>query len=163
MRFATTFLSRPGVFRRVFVMKKRGCGIIFYHPRKDAVLVFRRDDAEGIPFPNMLDLLGGHVEEGETPQEAAVREMAEELVDLRTGRGFVPTRMCPFHRYLDVRGCEQNIFVAQADFEIADLHLLEGRELVWLSRGDVVGDFRMAFGFEDVLRRFFDSRPYQNH
>jgi 8-oxo-dGTP diphosphatase len=67
-------------------MTTKGCGILFYNRQKKAVLLFRRDDKSSIPFPNMLDLLGGGVEEGETPAEAAVREMAEELLDIRTNR-----------------------------------------------------------------------------
>jgi len=32
-----------------------------------------------IPFPDHWDLIGGHVEEGETPEEGLIREVKEEL------------------------------------------------------------------------------------
>jgi 8-oxo-dGTP diphosphatase len=51
---------------------------------KGEILLYLRDDKPGIPFPGYWDLIGGHVEEGETPEEALVREVKEELdIDLR--------------------------------------------------------------------------------
>lgn len=142
-------------------MTKRGCGFVFYNPKKDAVLVFRRDNKEWIPFPNMLDLLGGQVEEGENPGEAAVREMVEELIDLRTGQAYVLERHKPFLHYTDVRGCEQSIFVCDVDIDLADLRLLEGKELIWVSRQEIENGIKVAFEFEEVLRRFFSQRSVE--
>lgn len=46
---------------------------------KDGKLViYLRDDNPAIPFPNTWDLLGGGVEENETPEQAATRELFEE-------------------------------------------------------------------------------------
>ena len=118
-------------------MTKRGCGIIFYNLQRDAVLVFRRDNKDWIPFPNMLDLLGGNVEEDETPEEAAVREMAEELIDLRTNQAYVLEQHSLLFRYIDARNCEQSIFVCNVDINLSDLQLLEGKELVWVSRQEI--------------------------
>ena len=33
----------------------------------DEILLYLRDKKPGIPFPDCWDLIGGHVEEGETP------------------------------------------------------------------------------------------------
>ncbi len=139
-------------------MAKRGCGIIFYNPQKDAVLAFLRDNKDWIPFPNMPDLLGGHVEDGETPEEAAVREMAEELIDLRTGQPYVLKGHTLFCCYIDARDCEQNIFVSDVEVELSDLRLLEGKSLVWVSRQDIEAGLKMAFEFEADLNRFFAQR-----
>jgi 8-oxo-dGTP diphosphatase len=46
---------------------------------KGEFLLALRDNKPGIPFPDHWDLIGGHVEEGETPEEALVREVKEEL------------------------------------------------------------------------------------
>ncbi len=35
---------------------------------KGEFLLYLRDNKPGIPFPNHWDLIGGHVEEGETPK-----------------------------------------------------------------------------------------------
>jgi hypothetical protein len=110
----------------------------------------------------MIDLIGGEVEEGETPEEAIVRETGEELIDLRTGRAFVLVGHKLFLSYVDKRGCEQSIFVCDVDLEIADLRLLEGQELTWIQRHEIESGFQMAYEFEEVLKQFFVQRPLQD-
>jgi 8-oxo-dGTP diphosphatase len=43
------------------------------------LVIYLRDDKPEIPFPNHWDLFGGHIEQGETPEQALVREVKEEL------------------------------------------------------------------------------------
>ncbi|KPF79109.1 hypothetical protein IP88_02655 [alpha proteobacterium AAP81b] len=45
----------------------------------DALLVYRRDDTPGLPFPGLLDLPGGGREGDETPEQCVLRELAEEF------------------------------------------------------------------------------------
>jgi 8-oxo-dGTP pyrophosphatase MutT (NUDIX family) len=52
---------------------------IIFENDKGEFLFFLRDNKPGIPFPLHWDLFGGHVEEGETPEEALVREVKEEI------------------------------------------------------------------------------------
>jgi len=52
---------------------------IIFENIKGELLFYLRDNKPGIPFPDHWDLFGGHVEEGETPEEALVREVKEEL------------------------------------------------------------------------------------
>ena len=52
--------------------------IILENP-KGELLLYKRDNKPGIPFPGYWDLIGGHVEDGETPEQALVREIKEEL------------------------------------------------------------------------------------
>ena len=59
-------------------MKKKGATILLYNG-EGRLLLFLRDDRPGLPYANMWDLPGGHVEDGETPEECIVREMREEL------------------------------------------------------------------------------------
>ncbi|MDD3487257.1 MAG: NUDIX domain-containing protein [Candidatus Moranbacteria bacterium] len=138
-------------------MSKKGCGIIFFNAKRRAVLLFRRDNKDSIPFPNMLDLLGGHVEEGEDPAQTAVREMAEELLDLRTGRPYKLQGHNLFLVYTDKRGCEQHIFTCPVDFDTSNVQLLEGQELVWLTELQLASGVPIAFDFGDILKKFFSS------
>jgi 8-oxo-dGTP diphosphatase len=52
---------------------------ILLFDRSDRLIIYLRDDKPEIPFPNHWDLIGGHVEEGETPEQALVRETREEI------------------------------------------------------------------------------------
>ena len=47
--------------------------------RNNKLLIYLRDDKPSISFPNHWDLFGGMVDEGETPDQALVREIKEEL------------------------------------------------------------------------------------
>ena len=54
----------------------RGAGVVFYDRRTRRVLLVRRDNTPTIPFPGYLNILGGHTEEGEAPEDTVVREIA---------------------------------------------------------------------------------------
>jgi 8-oxo-dGTP diphosphatase len=133
---------------------KRGCGVLFYDRKERRVLLYRRDKNLGIAFPNSIDILGGHIEDDETPKEAVVREMAEELDDLRTGRPFKLEKFELYKFYVDEWGVKQFIFWAEANFELKDLRLKEGAKLLWLDEKSA-NSIELAFGFEKVVREFF--------
>ena len=63
-----------GIIRK----KKRGVSIIFINP-SGQILLFLRDQKNDIPYPNYWDVLGGNVEDEETPQQCILREMKEEI------------------------------------------------------------------------------------
>ena len=134
----------------------RGAGVLFYDKHKRRILVYRRDNKPTILFPGQIDILGGHTEEGETPEQTAVREIAEELEDRRTGEPFVLTGHRLFTIYTDARGVTDHIFCKEADFDLADVSLKEGHELVWLTE-DEARCTPFAFGYNPILAEFFHA------
>jgi 8-oxo-dGTP diphosphatase len=136
--------------------KPRGAGVLFYDRHTQRVLLVRRDNTPSIPFPDHLDILGGHTEAGETPEDTVVREIAEELDDLRNGRPFVLTGHRLFTVYTDARGVTDSVFCKEADFDRADVRLKEGQELVWVTE-DEARRTPLAFGYNDILAEFFPA------
>jgi 8-oxo-dGTP diphosphatase len=136
--------------------KPRGAGVLFYDKHQRRVLVYRRDNTPTIPFPDHLDILGGHVEAGETPEQTAVREIAEEMEDRRTGRPFVLGGHRLFTVYTDVQGGVDYIFYKAVDFALADVRLKEGQELVWLTEAEA-RSAPLAFSYTQVLTAFFQA------
>ena len=92
-----------------------------------------RDDKPTIPNPNRWGLLGGGVEEGETPKDALKRELQEE------------TNIHIFHIQqigqrsvtLTVQGKQSVVtgtyFIAETDTPLKEMTLREGQELNYFS------------------------------
>jgi 8-oxo-dGTP diphosphatase len=89
------------------------------------LLIYLRDDKPGIPFPNHWDLFGGHVDEGELPEQALVRELKEELnIDIADYRFY----KC-FESLSEERPNTKFVYVVRINQQADELTLLEGQYL----------------------------------
>ena len=134
----------------------RGAGVFFYDQTKRRVLFYRRDNTPTIPFPDQIDILGGHIEAGETADQAVVREMAEELEDLRSGEPFTLAGHRLFTVYTDSQGAVDYLFCKAVDFELADVCLKEGQALLWLTE-DEAARTPFAFDYNRLVAEFFGA------
>lgn len=125
---------------------RHGAGVLFYDKDRRRVLFFLRDNKPTIPFPDHIDILGGYIEEGKTAEQAVVREMAEELDDLRSGGPYALLGHRLFTVYTDQWGAQQHVFSKAADFNLSEVRLKEGQTLVWLTEEEA-GRTPFAFGF----------------
>ncbi|MFO7560219.1 MAG: NUDIX hydrolase [Desulfobacterales bacterium] len=131
-------------------MKRKGCSIIFIND-KEQVLLFLRDDIPDIPFPNMWDVPGGHLEPGESPEACIVREMREEMdLELEDFKLF------------SVREFDDRIeytFWKKQNLDISQITLWEGQRLDWFSKEEVEKT-ELALGFNQILESFFLEAPF---
>lgn len=134
--------------------KPRGTSIIFVN-ENDHVLLFLRDNIPSIPFPNCWDILGGHIEEGETPEQCIVREMQEEI-----GQNIENLQV--FNMY-DMKDRMEYTFWKKANLDISKISLTEGQKLKWFSEEEIrnMPEQMIAFDFKAIILQFFKEAPFK--
>jgi 8-oxo-dGTP diphosphatase len=131
-------------------MKRKGCSIIFINDDHQ-VLLFLRDNIPTIPFPNMWDVPGGHVEPDETPEACIVREMQEEMeLELEN---FSLFSVMEFPDRIEYTFWKKN----NLDIERITLH--EGQCLKWFDQKEIE-ETELALGFNEILSSFFIEAPF---
>jgi 8-oxo-dGTP diphosphatase len=112
---------------------------ILLFDRNQKLLVYLRDDKPDLPFPNHWDFFGGHIEAGESPEQALVREVKEELgIDLWHWDFF----RCYECLEGDAYPNRKFIYHGAIDLAPQDLTLNEGQRLTGIEPGE---RFRLKF------------------
>jgi 8-oxo-dGTP diphosphatase len=123
---------------------------------KNEFLLALRDNKPGIPFPNHWDLIGGHVEEGESPEEALVREVKEELdIDLKEYTFFRSYECLSGDAYENIK----YIYSGRINIPIEDITLLEGERAGYFSKEEIP-DIRFANIIKSIVLdyiRYYDT------
>ena len=121
-------------------------------------LLYLRDNKPGIPFPNEWDLIGGHVEEGETPEEALLREVKEELdYDLKDYRFFREYRCLEGDVYPNVK----YIYSGKFNLPPEEITLLEGACTRYFSENEI-GAIKIANIQSKILCDYINERNITN-
>ncbi|MEI6048982.1 MAG: NUDIX domain-containing protein [Bacteroidota bacterium] len=119
---------------------------------KGEFLLALRDNKSGIPYPNHWDLIGGHVEEGETPEEALVREFKEELdLDLIEFNFYKKYECLTGDAYENVK----YIYSGKINIPIEEITLLEGERPQYFSREEIP-DVRFANIIKSIVMDYIN-------
>jgi len=131
---------------------KKGTSILFVNSHNQIILCLR-DDKPTIQYPNCWDILGGNVEQDETPKQSIIREIKEELdVELD------PREVKLFNVY-KLPDRKEYTFWKKADLDIENIQLHEGQCLKWFSEDEVrnTPDEEIAFHFKPIILDFFNK------
>ena len=131
-------------------MKRKGTSIIFVNDQKQ-VLLLLRDDKPDIPYPNMWDIPGGHVDDGETPEQCIVREMKEEM-DLNLEE----FQLLSVMEFIDRI---EYTFWKKANLDLEKINLHEGQKLKWFTEFEA-RNTNLAYGFNEIIDDFFEKAPF---
>lgn len=123
-----------------------GVGIIFINSN-NKILLLLRDDASNIPFPNKWDIPGGRIEEDETPDVAARREMKEEL-------GLDNLNEIKLFKIYKSENLTDFIFWKKLDLNTDEITLNEGQKIQYFSL-DEIRKMKLAFNYNQVIEEFF--------
>ena len=118
----------------IFLSMMRKIAAIILENEEGELLLYLRDNKPGIPFPQHWDLIGGHVEEGETPEEALRREVKEELnYDLKDYK-FFKTYVCLEG---DAYPNTKYIYYGKFNLPLEEITLYEGERAQYFKKEEI--------------------------
>lgn len=128
---------------------------IIFENDKGEFLLYLRDGKPGIPFPHHWDLIGGHVEEGETPEEALVREVKEELdYDLKDYKFFKKYTCLEGDAYPNIK----YIYSGKFNLPIEEVTLMEGERPKYFKKEEIP-DVKFANILKKIVLDYINT-PY---
>ena len=130
---------------------RNGSSLIIVNDRQQIVLLLR-DNIQEIPYPNMWDIPGGAVESGESPKEAIIREIDEEM-GIRLNDVYLFS-VIPF----DDR--TEYTYWIKLNLDLEKIHLTEGQRLEWFDENEIK-KMNLAFRFNRVVDKFYQDAPFK--
>ena len=131
-------------------MKRIPCVSMILRNLEGEVLLCLRDNQSSSTYPNHWTLIGGTVEDGETPEMAAHRQLEEET-GLKAHLAFWKSYDRPHPLFI----ADQYIYIGK----VATQRLLVlGKDIQFFKPSEVM-HLKIGYGFKDVLNEYFLSYP----
>ncbi|MXY48871.1 MAG: NUDIX domain-containing protein [Gemmatimonadetes bacterium] len=119
------------------------------------ILVNLRDDDPRIIFPNQWSLIGGHVEENESPEEGLVREVEEEIGYRLSDYDLLAT----FFDGTDIR----NLYIVPIDVPIDDLVLGEGQAIRYIDSARALNELDLCVTGRRCIEVYLRHLEFQEY
>jgi 8-oxo-dGTP diphosphatase len=142
--------------------KHSGAGILFVNDNGQ-ILLCLRDNKPEIPYPNCWDIIGGHVEQGETPEQCVIREVKEEIGrDIKNLNFYKKTDMSAMG-CLTAKDRIEYTYWEKANIDIEQTTLTEGQKLKWFTEDQIkeLPEEKIAFDFKRIILAFFKDAPFR--
>ena len=131
-------------------MQRIPCASVILENNEGEILLLR-DNKSTIGYPNHWTLVGGKVENGETPEMAAHRELEEETglkADLSFWRRY--DRQHPLFIV------DQYIYLGKVEASLEEMVLGEGQALQFFKPAEI-GRLKIGYGFKTLLNEYFQN------
>ena len=133
-------------------MKRSPCVAIIVENTEGEVLLLLRDNKSTIVYPNHWTLIGRKVEEGETPEMAAHRELAEE-----TGLKAELSFWKRYDRDHPLFIVDQHVYTGKVDSSSDSLLLGEGQAIQFFKPPETKY-LKIGYGFKALLNEYFQRQ-----
>jgi 8-oxo-dGTP diphosphatase len=130
-------------------MKRIPCVSVILENKEGEILLSLRDNKSTIVYPNHWTLVGGKVEDGETPEMGAHRELAEE-----TGLTANLSFWKRYDRQHTLFIVDQYIYVGKVDVRLDSMVLGEGQSLQFFKPAEIER-LKIGYGFKALLKEYF--------
>ena len=132
-------------------MQRIPCASVILENNEGEILLLLRDNKSTIGYPNHWTLVGGKVEDGESPEMAANRELEEET-GLKTDLAFWKR----YDRQHPLFIVDQYIYVGRVDASLESMVLGEGQALQFFKPAEI-GRLKIGYGFKALLNEYFQN------
>lgn len=132
-------------------MQRIPCVFVILENKEGEILLLLRDNKSAIGYPNHWTLIGGKVEDGETPEIAVHRELEEET-GLKTDLAFWKR----YDRQHPLFIVDQYIYVGRVDASLESLVLGEGKALQFFQPAEI-GRLKIGYGFKALLNEYYQN------
>ena len=132
--------------------------VVLLVDRRGWLLLQERDSGAPVA-PDKWRLVGGHVEEGESFDEAAYRELAEET-GLQLPPGALELWRSEEFAYRDGPVGHYQVYAAAVDHTDADITVGEGRQIIFVAP-ETIPALDRADSCAHFVPQFLDSELYQ--
>jgi 8-oxo-dGTP diphosphatase len=130
-------------------MKRIPCVSIILENVQGEVLLLLRDNKSTVVFPSHWTLVGGRVEDGETPEVAAHRELAEET-GLKASLSFWKR----YDRQHPLFIVDQHVYIGRVEISDESPVLAEDQAIQFFKPGET-HDLKIGYGFKALLDEYF--------
>jgi mutator protein MutT len=138
------------------IEQRQVVGVVIYN-RHGEILLQQRDDKPGLPYAGHWTFFGGAVEAGETPEEAIIRELQEEL-ELSLPLRLWQTYICPARTIAGQVFTTNTLFLGELDRDQTPTVLHEGQAMRWFD-AEAAQALTLAFLQSPYLMQFFAEFP----
>jgi 8-oxo-dGTP diphosphatase len=127
--------------------------IILENDNGDFLLALR-DNKSWIPFPNHWDLIGGHLEEGESPEEALIREYKEELgLELKNYKFYKEFLCLKGDAFENIK----YIYTGKINLQIDEITLYEGQYARYFTKEEIP-EIRFANIIKSIVMEYITDK-----